>query len=130
MFILGQVASPPVTPPAGMPPPGGPAGLLPMLMQFWPVLAIVVIMYFLLIAPQRKKEKQRQVMLRALEKNDRVVTIGGIHGLVRNVTDKEVTLLVDEKRDLPLKVSRSAIYAILDRTDASGEGELPLVNPK
>jgi len=105
---------------------GGSALIWQMLVQYWPVLAIVVIMYVLLIAPQRKKEKQRQEMLRSLEKNDRVVTIGGIHGVVKNATDKEVTLLVDEKRDLTLKLNRSAIYAILDREEGQGEGELPL----
>ena len=117
MFVLAQTA-----PPGG----GGSTGLLQMLVQFWPVIAIVAIMYFLLIAPQRKKEKQRQAMLRALEKNDRVVTIGGIHGVVKNATEKEVTLLVDEKNNLTLRFNRSAIYAILDRGEGQGEGELPL----
>jgi preprotein translocase subunit YajC len=116
MFTLAQAAS------GG----GGSAGPWQMLIQFWPVIAIVAIMYFLLIAPQRKKEKKRQEMLRSLEKNDRVVTIGGIHGVVKSATDKEVTLLVDEKRDLTLKLNRSAIYAILDRGQEEGEGELPL----
>ena len=110
MFILAQAAEG-----------SGGGGLSPMLGMLWPVLAIVAIMYFLVIAPQRKKEKRRQDMLRSLEKNDRVVTIGGIHGVVKNISESEVTLAVDEKRELSLKLNRSAIYAIVNREE---EGEL------
>ena len=111
MFVLAQDAPP------------GPGGGWGMLGNFWPIIAIVVIMYFLLIRPQRTKEKRRQEMLKSLEKNDRVVTIGGIHGVVKNITEREVTVLVDEKREITLKMNRSAVYSILNREQ---EGELPL----
>jgi len=114
MWILAQAAE--ETTPKG----GGPWG---MLVTFWPIIAIVLIMYVLLIRPQRQKEKRRQQMLKSLEKNDRVVTIGGIHGIVKNVTDTDVTVLVDEKHDLTLKLNRSAVYSILRGEEA--EGELP-----
>ncbi|HUV40103.1 MAG TPA: preprotein translocase subunit YajC [Planctomycetota bacterium] len=95
---------------------------LPGYVAWLPFVAVLLIMYFLLIAPQRKKEKQRQAMLRSLEKNDRVVTIGGIHGIVKSMSERDVTILVDEKREVTLKMNRSAVYAILNRED---EGELP-----
>jgi len=110
MFILAQGAPP------------GPSGLWGMLANFWPIIAIVLIMYVLLIRPQRTKEKRRQEMLKSLKKNDRVVTMGGIHGVVKNVTDREVTLLVDEKREITLKMNRWAVHSILNREE---EGELP-----
>jgi preprotein translocase subunit YajC len=110
MFILAQSAT------DG----GQAANWLQMLGMWWPVVAIVVVMYFLLIRPQRTKEKRRQEMLKSLEKNDRVVTIGGIHGVVRNVTESEVTVLVDEKHDLTLRFNRSAVYSIL-RGEEGGE---------
>jgi len=113
MFVLAEAAN------NG----GGGGGLGGMLAMWWPIIAIVAIMYVLLIRPQRVKEKRRQAMLKSLEKNDRVVTIGGIHGVVKSVGEKDVTVLVDDKRDLTLKLNRSAVYAILNRTE---EGELPV----
>lgn len=105
-------------------PPGG-GGWLTILGGWWPMIAIVIIMYMLLLRPQRQKEKRRQHMLKQIERNDHVVTIGGMHGTVKNVTDTDVTLLVDEKRDLTLKFNRSAVYTILNREE---EGELPRKN--
>jgi len=93
--------------------------------MLFPVVAIVLIMYFLLIGPQRKKERRRQQMLKSLEKNDHVITIGGIHGVVRGLTDRDVTILVDEKQGVTLKMNRSAVYALVDRDE---EGELPRRN--
>ena len=115
MFILAEGAPP------------GPSGPWGLLGNFWPIIAIVVIMYFLLIRPQRTKEKRRREMLKSLEKNDRIVTIGGIHGLVKNVTEREVTVLVDEKREITLRMNRSAVYSILSGEE---EGELPLAEGK
>jgi preprotein translocase subunit YajC len=119
MLIFAQTAAP-AAPPGG----GGGGSLIELLGSLWWVIAIVAIMYFLLIAPQRKKEKQRQTMLKSIKKNDRVVTIGGLHGLVKNVTDEEVTLLVDDKRDVTMRFNRSAIYSILE-SEGKEQGELP-----
>ena len=96
-------------------------GSFPEFMRYFPFVAVLVIMYFLLIAPQRRKEKRRQGMLRSIEKNDRIITIGGIHGVVKSIGDRDVTLLVDKKHDTMLKLNRSAIYTIVDPGD---EGEL------
>jgi preprotein translocase subunit YajC len=88
---------------------------------WWVIIAWLVIIYFLLIAPQRKKEKKRQQMLKSLEKNDRIVTSGGVYGVVKNITESKVTLLVDEKRDVHLTIDRSVVYAILNREGEPGE---------
>jgi preprotein translocase subunit YajC len=87
-----------------------------------PVVIVIVILYFILIRPQRKKDKERKAMLEEVAKNDRIVTIGGIHGVVKNVTEREVTLLIDEKRDVTIKLNRTAIYKI-DRGGSEGELE-------
>jgi preprotein translocase subunit YajC len=110
MFILAQAAGPG----------SGSGGLQSILMQFWWVLPFFAIFYILLFRPQRVKEKQRQEMLRTLGKNDRVVTIGGLHGVVKSVSENEVTLLVDEKNNLTMKFNRSAVANILNR-DEQGE---------
>lgn len=92
-------------------PPEGP-GILGMLI---PMLAIGFLFYFLLIVPQRKEQRKRQQMLGALKKNDRVITIGGIYGVVANVHREadEVTLKVDEATNTKIRVSLSAIARVL-----------------
>jgi preprotein translocase subunit YajC len=80
-----------------------------------PILAIGVLFYFLMIRPQRRQEKERQALLSALKKNDKVVTSGGIIGIVASVNEKqdEVTLKVDESSNVRLKVTKSSIARVL-----------------
>ncbi|MDR3247255.1 MAG: preprotein translocase subunit YajC, partial [Treponema sp.] len=70
---------------------GAPAGGSAFL-QFVPFIAIIAIFYFLIIRPQNKKQKETQRMLGALKKGDRVVTIGGIHGVIQSVKDQSIIL--------------------------------------
>lgn len=90
---------------------------------------IFVVFYFLLIRPQRKKEKdrqqQREEMLKSLKKSDHIVTIGGIHGVVAAVGEDEVTIKVDEKADVRLRMSRDAISRVVgDEGETGGEKKL------
>ncbi len=59
-----------------------------------PIVLMIVIFYFLLIRPQQKKEKQRQAMVNSLQKGDRVVTSGGMYGVVQSVNNDVVVLKV------------------------------------
>lgn len=52
--------------------------------------------YFLLIRPQQQKAKQHKYMLANLKRGDKVITTGGIYGLVESVGNKSVTLKVSE----------------------------------
>jgi len=61
-----------------------------------PLLLIFVIFYFLLIRPQKSREKVHQKMLSNLNKNDDIVTTGGIHGTIVGVKEKTLILRVDE----------------------------------
>ena len=72
-----------------------------------PLALILIIFYFLLIRPQKQKEKEHQEMLKNLNKNDEVVTTGGIYGTIVNVKDKTVILRVDE--DTKIEVEKSCI---------------------
>ena len=76
-------------------------------------LLIIGVVFFLLIQPQRKKEKERRQMLDRVEKGDRVVTIGGMHGEVVSLSDDSLVLKVDPKSNTTVKMSRSAISRIL-----------------
>ncbi len=64
--------------------------------QFLPLIFLFVIFYFLLIRPQQKKQKEHAAMLSKLDKNDEVITAGGLHGTVVAVTDKTVSLRIAE----------------------------------
>ena len=64
--------------------------------QLIPILLIFSVMYFLLIRPQMKQQKELAHVQSKLKKNDEVVTLGGMHGVVVNVKDSVITLRVDE----------------------------------
>jgi preprotein translocase subunit YajC len=95
-------------------PPAQPASPLSQL-PWIPFAIIGVMFYFLLIRPERKKRKDLTNLLGNLKKNDRIVTIGGIHGVVINVVSEsdEVTIRVDEGTNTKLRVSRSAISRVV-----------------
>ncbi|MDR2376551.1 MAG: preprotein translocase subunit YajC [Treponema sp.] len=79
-------------------------------LQFLPFIAIIAIFYFLIIRPQNKKQKETQRMLDALKKGDRVITIGGVHGVIQNVRDHSVIIKVDD--NVKLEFNRSAISSV------------------
>jgi preprotein translocase subunit YajC len=67
---------------------GGPGGSSTIL-QFMPLILIIVIMYFLILRPQQRKVKQHQEMVKALRRGDTVVTSGGLVGKVTKVVDDQ-----------------------------------------
>ena len=91
-------------------------------MMAW-MIPIFVIMYVLMIRPQKQKEKKRKEMISKIKKNDRVVTIGGIHGTVVTVKDNETVIKVDESSNTRLKLSKSAVAKVVDQEGADKDGE-------
>lgn len=75
---------------------GGAAGAGGLLQLVGPLVIMFAIFYFLLIRPQQKKQKTRVNMLKALKKGDKVVTIGGLHGTIVEITDDIVVLRVND----------------------------------
>lgn len=93
----------------GDPPSPSPWGMLT------PLIMIGFLFYFLLIRPQSKERARQQAMLAAVKKNDRVVTAGGIFGVVTNVRTEanEVTIKVDEATNTKLRVTLNSIARVL-----------------
>ncbi|MBI2560442.1 MAG: preprotein translocase subunit YajC [Planctomycetes bacterium] len=91
----------------------------------WPLILLFglmfVIMYFLILRPQRKKERDRKDMLSRVKKNDRVVTAGGIHGVVISVKENELLVRVDDAKDVKLRIDKSAISTIIESKDEEEE---------
>jgi preprotein translocase subunit YajC len=84
---------------------------------FVPLILMFAIFYFLLIRPQQKKAKQHKAMLAAMKKGDKVVTSGGLHGIITGLTAEVVTMEIAPK--IRVKVSRGSVAGIL-RSDESG----------
>jgi preprotein translocase subunit YajC len=83
------------------------------MMQFLPLMIIMfAVMYFLIIRPQKQKEKKRQQMITNVRKQDRVVTAGGVHGVVVSVKENEVIVRIDDAKDVKIKIDKSAITSI------------------
>ena len=89
---------------------------------FLPLIVMFAIFYFLILRPQKKREQQRKDMIARVQKNDRVVTAGGVHGVVVAVRDADVTLRVDDDKNVRMVFSKSAISRVLTGDDADGEG--------
>ncbi len=87
-------------PPAGQEGGGG-------LLSFLPLLLIIVVFYLFFIRPQMKRSKEQRKFRESLEKGQKVVTIGGIHGKILEVKDTFVILEVEGQNRL--KVEKSAI---------------------
>ncbi len=83
------------------------------LASFIPLILIFVVFYFLLIRPQQKQAKQHQAFLTDLKKGNKIVTKGGVHGVIISLTDTVVTLEI--AKDVAIKVSRDAIGAPLSK---------------
>lgn len=81
------------------------------IMTFLPFVLIIAIFYFFIIRPQNKKQKETEKMINALKKGDKVVTIGGIHGVVSSTKEKTVILKVDD--NTKLEFNRSAIATVV-----------------
>lgn len=77
-------------------------------MSMWIMLALIfVIMWMFMIRPQRKQQKELEQFRAGLKKGDKIVTIGGIYGVVDSISDKYVSVRVDG--DVKLRFDKTAI---------------------
>ena len=79
--------------------------------------AIFLIFYFMIIRPQSKRAKERDKMINAVSKGDKVITSGGLHGEVVSVEDKTVILKVSD--NTKLKYEKSAIGSVISKGEYS-----------
>jgi preprotein translocase subunit YajC len=78
-----------------------------------------LIFYFILIRPQQKRAKQQAEMLKSIKRGDKVVTSGGVLGLVVTVKDKSVVI---RSEDAKMEITKSAVAEIVERSaDSSSE---------
>jgi preprotein translocase subunit YajC len=91
----------------------GAGGPQDMLIQFLPLIGLVVLFYFLMIRPQQRRVKQHQQMIEALKRGDTVVLNDGVIGKIVRVEDKEVG--VEIAQGVSVKVVKSMIGEVRTR---------------
>ena len=95
-FILLQAAA---AAPAG--------GMMGSITSFLPLVLIVVVFYFFMIRPQMKKQKEAKKFMAEIKKGDKIITIGGIHGKIAEVS--ETTFIIEVEGGNRLKISKTAV---------------------
>lgn len=88
-------------------------------MQIFMLLAIVAIFYFFMIRPQQRRTREQKNFRNNLQKNQKIVTIGGIHGKIVELQESTVTVEVAD--NVRLKFERTAIAM-----DVSGQTNEPI----
>lgn len=96
------------------PPAGGQGsqGAGALFSSFLPLIIIFAIFYFLLIRPQSRKAKEHKEVLSNLKRGDKVITTGGIHGVIDDIDGSVVTLKVGIKDDVKIRVDRNYIAGL------------------
>ncbi len=92
------------------------------IVSLMPLVLIFVVFYFLLIHPQRKKMKEHKAMLADLRRGDRIVTSGGIMGLITKV-ENENEMMVEIAQGVRVRVARSMIANVMAKTEPSASAE-------
>jgi preprotein translocase subunit YajC len=84
--------------------------------QILPMVLLFGAMYFFLIAPQRKKQKQHEKMLKELESGDEIVTSGGIFGVITNVKeDRFVVRIADNTK---IEIGKGFVQTVVRKAGA------------
>ncbi|WP_099221071.1 preprotein translocase subunit YajC [Listeria costaricensis] len=91
------------------------------LAAFIPIILMIVLFYFLLIRPQQKRQKEVTNMQSGLQKGDKIITIGGLHGVIEAIEDNTVILKCGNAK---LTFDRNAIRSVLEKAGAQ-----PVVAP-
>lgn len=79
-------------------------------LSFWIMMILIfVVFYFFMIRPQTKRQKELQKQREAMKKGDKVVTSGGIYGIIKEV--QETAFLVEIAKDIVIKVDKGSVFA-------------------
>lgn len=82
---------------------------------------LFAIFYFLLIRPQKKQQEKHKQMVESLKKGDKIITNGGIYGVIANVKDKTFIVKVDD--NTKIEIAKSCISTILVKKDQPASSE-------
>ena len=83
------------------------------IVQFAPLVLIFVVFYFLLIRPQQAQQKKQKARLSAIKRGDKIVTAGGVVGLVKKAAEGANEIEVEIAPNVTVNVVRSTITTVL-----------------
>ena len=75
--------------------------------SLWPFVLMGGIFYFMLYKPQKKEQQKRQDLLNSLKEGDEIITIGGIYGIITDISEKRVKVKVAE--GVEIEMARNAV---------------------
>ncbi len=84
------------------------------LMQFLPMILIIVVFYFFMIRPQMKKAKDHKKYIAELKKGDKVITTAGIHGKIVDMND--TTFVIEVESGVKIRFDKSAVSLDASKT--------------
>ena len=99
----------------GPAPQGQQGGGMALVTQMLPLVLIFVIFYFLLIRPQQKKAKEFKAMLERVKKGDKIMTAGGIYGVIESVGTNTVVVKIAE--NTKVKLNKNSISNLVNQED-------------
>ena len=85
------------------------------ILQFVPFIFLFAIFYFLMIRPQQQKQKEHDKMLSKLDKNDEVITSGGVHATVVSVGEKTAMIRIAD--NVKVEIEKSSITQVTKKRD-------------
>lgn len=94
---------------------GQAGGIEGFVMSLLPLILIFVVFYLLLIRPQQKKAKEHRQMLDNIKKGDKVITTGGIYGVIDAVGVETFTIKIGE--NIKIKVGKNHIISLRSASD-------------
>lgn len=90
-------------------------GMLQMAVQYGPIILVFLVFYFLLIRPQQKRQKELRVQQNSLRRGDKIVTAGGILGVVQATREDNSEVEVEIAPNVRVKIVRSTITTVIPR---------------
>ena len=85
------------------------------ILQFLPLIVLFVIFYFMLIRPQQKKQKEHADLIAKLDKNDEVITVGGVHATVVSVGEKTAILRIAD--NVKIEIEKASITQVTKKRE-------------
>jgi preprotein translocase subunit YajC len=98
-------------------------GIVALIVQFLPFVAIFVLFYFLLIRPQQKRAKEHQALIAAVKRGDTIVLSSGLIGKITRVEDAEVN--VEIAPSVNVRVVKAMIAEVRNRTAIAANDAKP-----
>ncbi len=102
-------------------PVAAPQGGSEVLMNYLPFILIFLVFYVLVIRPQQKRLADQDKMVKALQRGDRVVTNGGLHGKIAKVEDK--TFMLEIADGVQVKIERDSVATVEAKTQPAAAKE-------